>query len=451
MSIKTLKIISIITPAFFIGVFEVLRHTVYVEREPMLVGNLVVVGVILVGAYSLSTFVFRIIDRTQRESLRRNQELTALNSVARAVSESLNLDVVLYRTLDEVLKVTNAEAGEIFLLDEQNQELVRRTHIGLLPKVFQETDRLKIGEGFAGTVVRTGEPIIVQDLSQEPELYQKMFIKGGFRSLVSVPLKSKNTNIGALNIISPSPGRFTTEDSRLLINIGHQIAVGIENARLHEKVQGVAALEERERLAREMHDGLAQVLSYVITKSQAAREFVLSGQDTKANSELIELETIAQEVYADVREVILGLRSTASPKRDIVSALREFVSRFSQMSGIRTELEIHDGKLPFLPTTSELQVIHIIQEALTNVRKHAGASHAWVRISKNSDQIEIVIEDDGHGFDLSSIRREGGPRFGLQTMRERTESLEGTLDIKPANGHGTKVILTIPINQRPRP
>ena len=450
LSIKVFKIISIVGPVVLVALFEWVENTAFGERKPMIIWNIVEVIVLLVGAFSLSTYIFGIIERTQKESLRRNRELAALNSVASAVNESLNLDVVLYRALDEVLRVTDAEAGEIFLVDEQNQVLVRRAHTGLLPEEFQATTKLDMGHGFAGTVAKTGEAIVVQDLSLETEKYKDMFKKGGFRSLISIPLKNDNANIGAFNIMSPNPGRFTAEATRLLTTMGHQIAAGIDNARLHERVQSMSALEERERLAREMHDGLAQVLSYVVIKSQAAKEFVASGDTAQAKAELAELENIAREVYADVREVILGLRSTALLHGGMVSTLREFVFRFGQMSGIKTELDIPDDKLPALPTDSELQVIRVIQEALSNVRKHAGASHAWVRVSAADDQVKIIIEDDGSGFDVSTMRRGYGPHFGLQTMRERAASARGSLDIQSAAGHGTKVILTVPTTQGAR-
>jgi len=234
---------------------------------------------------------------------------------------------------------------------------------------------------------------------------------------------------------------------QLLTNMSNQIGIAIENARLHEKAQGVATLEERERIAREMHDGLAQVLSYVNTKSQAARQFISSGQEVQAETQLRELEEIAQGMYADVRESILDLRTTASPQKDIVSTLKEYVLRFGQLSGIRTSMEINNGGLLSLPATTELQVIRIIQEALTNVRKHAEAGHAWVMISTDNDHVEIVVKDDGNGFNVSSSGQMDWPKFGLQSMRERAESIGGKLDIR-STSKGTEVHLIIPLTQR---
>ena len=447
MNLKTLKIVTILAPATFVALFELLRHRIFIEQQPMMIGNIAVFAGLIAGAFFFSRFIFRIIERMQRESLRRNQELAALNSVALAVSKSLNLDVILYRALDKVLQVTATDAGEIFLQDRQTQEMVQRVHSGLFPEAFQEKIRFQIGEGFVGAVAQSGEPIVVEDVSQDHRLLRNKVRESGFRSLVSVPLKSKDAVIGVINLATLSRRRFTTEDMQLLANIGNQIAVAIENARLHEQVQDMAALEERERIAREMHDSLAQVLSYVNTKTQAVRQLLATGQEAQAEAHLKELESIAQDAYDDVREVILGLRSTDSLQKGIVSTLKEYIFRFSQLSNIKTELEISDGRPPALPTTIELQVIRIIQESLTNVRKHARANHAWVRFVTRGEQAEIVIEDDGQGFDSTRIRRGDWPQFGLQTMKERAESVRGTLDIRSAPGKGTKVTLRVPLTQ----
>lgn len=443
--LRILKILTVVAPAVFIGLFELSRHTIFIEQQPMIIGNLLVFVVVTIGAFFFSRLIFGIIEGMQRESMRRNQELAALNSVALAVSESLNLDVVLYRALEKVLQVTEAEAGEMFLLDEHTQEMVRRVHTGLFPDAFQEKTRFQIGEGFAGEVAQSGEPIVLSDLSDDPRLVSSMLKESGFRSLVCVPLKSKNAVIGVISIASSSARRFAPEDTHLLAIMGNQIAIAIENARLHEEVQGMAALEERERIAREMHDSLAQVLSYVNVKSQAARQFIASGREVEAEAQLEELESTAQEVYADVREAILGLRSTTSATRDMVSTLKEYIFRFSQMSGIQAKLEVGNSKPPILPVATELQIIRIIQEALTNVRKHAGAKHVWVRIVTDNNKVESTIEDDGHGFNVSRVKRDGWPQFGLQTMKERAESVKGTLDISSKPGEGTKVTLRIPL------
>ncbi len=444
MSIKTLKIITIVAPAAFIGLVEVLRHMAIIEPSPMIIGNMVIIGLILIGAFFFSRFIFGIVEKAQSETLRRNQELAVLNSVALVVSESLNLDVVLYRALTKVLQVTHADAGEIFLRDEKTQEMARWISTGDSNEDSSPMEGDTIGGNLARAVAQSMESITIDDTSNHSTLAEGMEIQSKYRSLASVPLKSKNEIIGVVNIFSLQPQRFTSEDTLLLTNMGNQITLAIENARLHDKVQSMATIEERERIAREMHDGLAQVLTYVNAKSQAARQFISSGQETNAKEQLIELEDIAKDMYADVREAIMDLRTTTSPHRDITSTMKEYILRFSEMSGTKTDLMISNGNIPNLSPNVEVQVIRIIQEALTNVRKHARASQAHVRISTEDSKCNIIIEDNGVGFDVSDIKRDSWPQFGLQTMKERAESIEGTLDISSSPGSGTRIILNVP-------
>jgi signal transduction histidine kinase len=447
MNLKILKLITIFAPPIVIAVIEVARHRIFVEKDPMTIGNIVVSLIVLVGAFFFSQFIFGIIERTQRENLRRNQELATLNSVALAVNESLNLDTVLYRAMDKLLQTTGAEVGEIFLQDEQTLEMVQKMHSGLLPEGLYEKRQFKIGEGFVGEVAEAGGTIVAEEVSQERWLLRSKVKEIGLDSMVGVPLRSKNTVSGVIVLAALGYKRFTPEDVQLLVSMGNQIYIAIENARLHEKVQRIATLEERERIAREMHDGLAQVLSYVNIKTQAARQLLVTGQQAQAETSLKEMEEIARDTYADVREAILGLRSTDLLQKGIISTLKEYILRFSQLSNVKTELEINGGVDQSLPTNAELQVIRIIQESLTNVRKHARASHAWVRISAQDGLARIIIEDDGQGFEPTHVKREEWPQFGLQTMKERAESIKGTLDVVSAPGKGTRVTLTVPVSQ----
>jgi len=212
--------------------------------------------------------------------------------------------------------------------------------------------------------------------------------------------------------------------------------------------QEMAVLEERERIAREMHDGFAQVLGYVNATAQATRQFLTNTRVKEAEDNLKELETVARDAYADVREVILQLRTTNVFQKDLIPLLKEYVGRFSQIGVTKIELEVNDCSEKCFSANSELQIIRIIQEALTNIRKHAGAKHGWVRITNQNGQCKIVIEDDGRGFNSVSVRDGDRPRFGLQIMKERAESIRGNVDVTSIPGDGTRVTLTIPSNGR---
>jgi len=220
-----------------------------------------------------------------------------------------------------------------------------------------------------------------------------------------------------------------------------------ENERLQEQLQSVAMLEERERIAREMHDSVGQVLGYVNTKAQAVRALLESGKVPEAERQLSELEQAARAVYADLREAILSLRTTTGPAQRLLPALAEYVQRFSDLSGVETALQ-SSGPPPEFPPTVEAHLIRIIQEALTNVRKHACARHATVRFASRPGATVVTVEDDGVGIDAG--RRVSGEvaGFGLQTMRERAEVIGGTLAVRGRAGGGTVVEITIPAEER---
>jgi signal transduction histidine kinase len=216
------------------------------------------------------------------------------------------------------------------------------------------------------------------------------------------------------------------------------------------KVQNLAILEERERIAREMHDGLGQVLGYVNTKTLAVARLLDVGKVEEARIQVSQLEDAAKDVYADVREAILGLHTTLNPERDFLSALSEYIAGFERQSGIQVALDVSAWPEPSpLPLTAEVQLVRIVQEALANVRKHAHARHATVQLTTRNGAVQLSIVDDGRGFDPTQLDREGWPRFGLQTMRERAEGIGGTFAIESHAEVGTRVMISVPARGAP--
>jgi len=221
-----------------------------------------------------------------------------------------------------------------------------------------------------------------------------------------------------------------------------------ENLRLQDRLQSVAMVEERERIAREMHDSVGQVLGYVNTKAQAVRMLLGAGRTREAEAQLMQLEDAARDVYADLREAILNLRTPASPGQGLLAAVQEYVRRFSDLSGIETRLLVSGdpARFAFGPTT-DLHLLRIIQEALTNVRKHALARRAWVRFSEDGGRVTVSIADDGVGIQARASQGRAWAGFGLQTMRERAEAVGGALAIRPREGSGTTVEITLPVRE----
>jgi signal transduction histidine kinase len=199
-------------------------------------------------------------------------------------------------------------------------------------------------------------------------------------------------------------------------------------------------LEERERLAREMHDGLAQSLGLLHMKLQGA--LARSADAPTLAADLREMVQITDGAYEEVRQSIFGLRTFVSRRLSLVPTLTEYLHEFSAHNGIPVELEVPGGSLGPVPVASEVQAVRIIQEALANVRKHAAAHRARVRLERDGAWLRVTVEDDGVGWD--HLPSPNGLHFGLQTMRERAESLGGRLEIEAAPGRGARVVATLP-------
>ncbi|MBI4495211.1 MAG: response regulator [Chloroflexi bacterium] len=217
---------------------------------------------------------------------------------------------------------------------------------------------------------------------------------------------------------------------------------------LLEQQRALAMLEERERLARELHDSLGQVLGYAGNQSQAALELLAQGQPHGASELLARLVTVAQSAQGDAREYIQGMRTGVFLGRGLLPALEEYLSQFEENTGLRTELVAppEAGQGLFEPTT-EVQLLRIVQEALTNARKHAGARGVKVTFALDSGQAEVTVEDDGQGFVPGEAPASGRPSFGLRMMRERALEFGGDLSVVSAPGQGTKIAVRLPLGR----
>lgn len=280
---------------------------------------------------------------------------------------------------------------------------------------------------------------------------------------VELPLGRPDAQFGDLWVARRSGPAFTGRDRGFIQTLAELASIAIASARMRESEQQAAIIAERERIAREMHDSLAQVLGVTHLRlialqaktaamtpagadaaTLAAHAGVAPAQAAAIRSELDELAELTEEAYRDVREAILGLREGARVDRSLTDGLRAFLEKYSHQSGIPTTLESTLDDEPLLSPRAEVQVIRVIQEALTNVRKHSGASTAVVRISNGDDWTTFTIEDDGRGFDLGGTLLDRDSGFGLHTMRERMELAGGTLDIDSSRGRGTRVIARLP-------
>jgi signal transduction histidine kinase len=441
-----LQWLAIAAPFMFMSIAAYLMRGPAHEQLHHYPGFIYVLLVLAAAVAMFSFAIFAVIGRVENELVERNQQLEAVLAVGRATSSSLGLADMLDAALGEILGVTSAEAGEIWLLE--HGELVLGRQRGMDEDAFRQRSRFRLGEGLPGLAAQSGQPLVVHDLERDPRFLRPHVVELGFQSFGAFPLARGEETVGVLGVAARDTAAFSSAiERRLLEGIGEQLAVAIENARLHDRVLDAAILEERERLGHELHDGLAQTLGYVNTQTLAIKRLLASGESDRAQAEVAEMEATARQVYSDVREAILGLRTSTG---GLLESVRAYVERFRRLTGIDVHLEVDElAEALSLPQSVEIQLARIVQEALANVRKHAGARSARIVIGAANAELRVEVHDDGRGFETARQHRTGWPHFGLQTMRERAEAIGGRLELSSAPGEGTTVLVSVPLKGQP--
>ncbi len=379
------------------------------------------------------------------ETRGREREAETLYQLGTQISASLELGQVLDAVTKGARQVLAADIGVVGLLDEERREVSVKAITGTRTEVLRDL-RVPVKGEVSGSLLASSQPLIVEEFGRDllTSHARDLIAAEGVVSFLGVPLKRGERLLGLVGVMTRQHRRFSQEDVQLLTRLAHQVVVAIENARLYQQVRHLTALEERDRLAREIHDHLAQSLGYLSLEAAITDELLSGGQVAQAQASLRELREVAEEAYTDVREAIFSLRETVLPGSGLLPSLREYLSEYRTHYGVEARLEVGDEALTQVPAHVGIQIIRIVKEALTNVRKHAGASRAWVRFERDGDWTRIIVEDDGRGFDPAQVAGEGWQYFGLQIMRERAESVGGSLDLDSQPEKGTRVVIRVP-------
>ncbi len=357
----------------------------------------------------------------------RVRETQALYRIGTEISRLHQLDRVLQSVVDRTRELLRADAVALCLFAPGGTDLTAQATSGP-PDAFR-----------SGSDAPECEPPPTGDLecrNAVPAAIRTEFA----RAHLAAPLHLGDDQIGAIYVTTRDERTFTANETELLAGLATQAAIAIERARLSDEVRSLAAVEERERLAREMHDGLAQALGLLHLKLQGALAGAAAAPAVA--EKLREMVQITERAYEEVRQSIFGLRNFVSRGLGLVPTLTEYLHEFSAHNGIAVELETAGPALGPIPPASEVQAVRIIQEALTNVRKHAGSDRARVRLQRDGAWLRVTVEDDGVGWERPPVQDR--LHFGLQTMRERAEGLGGRLEIDSAVGRGTRVVATLP-------
>ena len=432
----------IIVPAVVVGAVEVLSDEFLDTSFPFPLDALLVVVATLVFGAVFASLAFRRIDALTGALRRRNGELEARERSARGlhrVSVAIAALTDIERVLDAIVNHTRellAVDAVVLLLVGPDGRLARRA-ASAIP-----------GALLAVPSVPHPNPGDAPESTSADEILRFVGPAHAVARLAA-PLQRGGTTIGLLAVGAPEARSFDADALETLSSLANQATIALENARLEARLRELAVVGERERIARELHDGLSQVLGYVNTKSQAVDGFLAAGRVDEARVQLGELSAAARSVYVDVRETILGLRSPIGPDAGLVAAIRAHAKGVAESAklAIRVQAAPDVESARFDPDV-ETQAFRIVAEALTNVRKHASARRVTIDLRAADDRLTVTIRDDGRGF-AAHGPADGRPHYGLRSMTERAAGVGGALDWENDPDRGAIVRLVVPFRPVP--
>ncbi len=397
----------------------------------------------------------------ERQILRRHHHLYALSRISGAVSGLRDLDTILDVSLGAVLEIFDSTVGGVLLFDEANQRLRYRAYRGL-PAKHVERMQMGPGEGVAGRVAQTGEPIIVEDISKDPRAaYPDLASTEGLKGFASIPLKAKEKVVGVMNIAIHSPGQFGTYDLYLLNSIGYQVGTAVEQARLYQRLERAdkrhqtllqhaltAQEEERRRIARELHDETSQAITSLTLNLQAtiATAEMKGVVDAELMDRIKKTQSLAVHAGNEIVRIMKELRPTLLDELGLATAINRYAKDSLEPRGINISMEFR-GMDERLPSDLELMLFRVAQGAIGNILEHSKAKNASITLECNARECVLHIEDDGKGFAVSKITKvdRSGRGAGLFTMKERVNLIGGACSVKSQPGKGTKVVVEVPL------
>lgn len=389
-----------------------------------------------------------ITDRKLAEESERERRAIAeaLRDIAAALNSTLNLDEVLDRILANIDSVVRHDAANIMLLEEDLAHIARsKTHNGHDPGVWLSAAKFKAAEhSNLRRMVHTGEPYAIPDTRDAPE-WRATPQNKWIGSWAGAPIQNKDEVIGFLNLYSRAPRFYTDEHAQRLQAFADQAAVAIQNARLYEQAQELAALKEREHLARELHDSVTQTLSSASLIADVLPRQLKIAPD-KAEQSLDSLRQLTRGALAEMRSLLMELRPSVLVEVELADLLRQLTEALQGRTRASVALDI-EGQLPRLPPDVQIGIYRITQEALSNVTKHARAMEVNVTVtSLNQDGLRLCVTDNGIGFNPEVVP---AGHLGINIMQERADAIGASLQIQSRVGHGTQIVINWS-NQRGR-
>ncbi|HEX6474071.1 MAG TPA: GAF domain-containing sensor histidine kinase [Candidatus Limnocylindria bacterium] len=369
--------------------------------------------------------------------------MTALDAAVRGISGVLDVEQVLQLIVDRVRDLVSARYAALGIVDEDGTiaEFVtsgitaeQRAAIGDLPR----------GRGLLGLIIRANRSYRIREIGAHPESFGFPPNHPSMTSFLGVPVTVKGEPVGRLYLTDKQGApEFSADDQALVETFALHAGIAIENARLHEQVRRLAVVDERDRISRDLHDGIIQSI-YGVTLALDDVPQLVDEAPEEARQRVDAAIDQLHAVIRDIRTFIFGLRPLMLGDGGLHEGLGALADELHRNAG--AEIEVSGADPGDLPLEVVAELLAIAREALANVARHAAADHAWLRVTAAGDSVQLEIEDDGTGFDADA--QVGRAHHGLANLRARAEGLGGTLTLTSQPGSGTRIIVSVPRSSR---
>lgn len=374
----------------------------------------------------------------------KNRELALLYEVAAFLQRPQPIEPLCQGFLQRICAYFQADGGSVRVLDTSRGNLHIVVHQGISPELVAREHCIKVGDCLCGEAAQR-KVTVIHDLRKLDRAHELECHREGFATVSVFHIYAHQQHLGFFNLHFRAEKAFDEREKSLLETMGQLLGTAIENLRLGAREREMAVSEERNLVAQGLHDSIAQGLNYLNLQVQMLDQSVRDGKLDDIAEIVPSLHAGVRESYEDVRELLHNFRSRLV-EANLVEALETTIDKFRRQSGIEAELVADIDGAPF-PREQQLQLLFIVQEALSNVRKHAGARRVLVRLEDRNDFV-LTIEDDGAGFDPGHLASLGDSHVGVDIMRERAARIDAVLTLNSTPGKGTTVSVTLPQAQR---
>jgi two-component system, NarL family, nitrate/nitrite sensor histidine kinase NarX len=372
----------------------------------------------------------------------KNKELGTLYESAALLAQPAALETLCRDFVRKLIGRMGADGGAVRLVEPDSGKLHLFLQEGMPGELVEAERCLQKGECLCGEGVKRPHAsvhILVRG-AYRTEPYRCR--EAGFATVGVFPIRFRDQNLGVFNLYHHEPRDFSAAERHMLETLGQHLGIAVQNQRLASREKEMAISEERNLLAQELHDSIAQSLAFLNLQAQMLEDSLEQGSIHSAREELARIREGIQESYDDVRELLVHFR-TRMAESDVETAIASSLLRFEQQTRIKTKFSQSGVGLPLAPE-AQLQVMHIVQESLSNARKHSRASSVEIEMLRGP-VYRFRVRDDGEGFDPAAVP--GDLHVGLRIMRERARRIGGELEVHSAPGRGTQVVLTLPVLQ----